>query len=195
MAVKGYSSVGLVAEELGVSLSAEQQAQCTGLLEEAEAWIDHETGTAWLVTSPTTDELHVYDANSRVVVLEHKPVSAITGVKARTYAVDDADETLTADTHYELLDAANGVLLLDGVNHGALLKVTYTHTSMPVPFDIRRAATLLAAHWMTPRLNPDRAGLKSYSVGGELRVDMHDKQDIPDEVLRIIHGREQVIFA
>lgn len=203
MAARGYTTATLVAKELGRDLTAPQLDQCADLIEQAEAWIDHESGRAWMVASPTTDEL--ITVTGPVVYLGNRPVSAISSVKVRPMAVGGADTTLVAGTDYELVDGQNGILLLSGflgpggdIIQGTLasnsyLKVSYT-SATPVPGDIQRGATLLVAHWMLPRLEPDRQGVDSYSIGGELQVKV-SKADIPDEVLRLIHGHESMAFA
>lgn len=194
MAAKGYSTNAKVGEELGVTLTAAQLAQVDGLIEEAEAWIDEHTGDAWLVTSPTTDELHVPDGG--VVYLKHTPVSAITSVVARSLAIGASATTLVANTDYELIDAARGTLRISGTYWGFLLRVTYTHTSMPVPKHVQRATTLLVAHWMLPRLNPDRQGVESYEVGGEIAVKMRkDAENIPEQVLALLKRKRRLVFA
>lgn len=207
MAAKGYTTAQLVAQELGRDLTAPQLDQCADLIGEAEAWIDHETGRAWAVTSPIVDELH--SVTSPVVYLVNRPVLAVTSVTARSLAIGSTYTTLAAGSGYELIDPTNGILLLSGVDpatdivinssgtfYGALVKVSYT-ASTPVPGDIQRAATLLVAHWMMARLEPDRLGLKAYSVGQELSVTLQDAATIgvPPDVLRIVRSREAVIFA
>jgi hypothetical protein len=203
MVAKGYTSALLVAQELGIDLTGPQLDQCADLVAEAEAFIDHETGRAWSATSPTVDELHTL--TGPLVYLVNRPVVSVTAVKSRPIYVGGTDTTLTAGVAYELVDATNGILLVNSyanstgdvvtgsLSHGSLLKVSYT-SSTPVPGDIQRAATLLVAHTMLPRLNPDRHGVESYNVGGELQVKLR-ADDVPPEVLRIIRAREAVIFA
>lgn len=203
MAAKGYSTATLVAQELGVDLTGPQLDQCADLISEAEGWIDQETGRSWLATSPTTSELHTI--SGPFVYLTNRPVSAITTVQVRPFGVGATWNTLVAGTDFELLDAANGILSIlpaydalvtlpgSGGMSGWLSRTTYTSTT-PVPLHIQRATTLLVAHWMLPRLNPDRQGVESYSVGGELQVKVR-ADDIPPEVLRIVHGAEKMLLA
>jgi hypothetical protein len=206
---KGYTSAQLVAQELGLDLTAPQLDQCADLVAQVEDWIDNETGRSWSVTSPTIDELHPITM-SPLVYLFNKPVLAVTSVKARVVLVGGQDVTLSSATDYELIDPVHGILLVNGflgatgdivtspVLPGALLpnsllKVTYT-SATPPPGDIQRVATLMVAHSMSARLNPDRHGIESYSVGGDLQVKLRT-DDLPAEVLRILRSREAVIFA
>lgn len=196
MALRGYSTNVLVAAEMGRTFTVAQQSQCDGLIEEAEDLIDQITSRAWLSTSPVTDELHTVEGP--VVYLTNKPVTAITSVKVRRMAIGSTDTTLTAGSTYELLDAANGVLSLGNAYREYLVKVTYTFTTPEaVPPLIRRAATMLVAHWMVPRLNTDSYGIKRYSVGQELTVEFKDdgSRGVPDEVMDILTRRKALVFA
>jgi hypothetical protein len=203
MVAKGYTTATLVAKELGRDLTAPQLDECQDLVEQAEAWIDRAAGDAWMVSSPTVNELHT--VTGPVVYLRNRPVSAITSLSVRPFTVGSVSTALVQGTGYELLDPAAGLVSLLpswdalAVGYGRagylgyLLTVSYT-TATPAPGDIQRAATLLVAHWMLPRLEPDRQGVDSYSIGGELTV-RPSKQDIPDEVLRLVGARERVLFA
>jgi hypothetical protein len=208
MAAKGYTSATLVTKELGRDLTAPQLDECADLIGQAEDWIDVQTGRAWLVASPITDELH--NMYSRIVYLKNRPVISITSVTSRLLLVGAQDTVLTEGDEYELIDGPNGVLLVsafagasattffpsDHIPRGSLLKVSYT-TSVPAPGDIQRAATLLVAHWMLPRLNGDTREVTSYSVGssGDTFNVTFDKTDVPAEVMRLIHAREAILFA
>jgi hypothetical protein len=207
MSGKGYTTATLVAKELGRDLTAPQLDECADLIGQAEDWIDNQTGRAWLVVSPITDELHTLDA--RIVYLSNRPVSAVTSVTARTLLVGASESTLVAGKDYELIDGPNGVLLVsafagaaqtvfpsDPILPGSLLKVSYT-VAVPVPGDIQRAATMLVASWMLPRLDSDRQGLKTYSVGssGDTFSVTFDCLPVPDSVTQIIRAREKVLFA
>jgi hypothetical protein len=204
---KGYTTATLVAKELGRDLTAPQLDECADAIGQAEDWIDLQTGRAWLVTSPITDELHTLDGN--VVYLLNRPVTSVTTVTVRLPLVGATESALVAGEDYELIDGPHGVLLVSGaarakgsffpsdfIPRGTLLKTTYT-VSTPVPGDIQRAATLLVAHWMLPRLNGDVRGVQSYSVGssGDTFNVTFNKQDVPDEVTQLIRAREAILFA
>lgn len=206
---KGYTTATLVAQELGVDLTAPQLDQCADMIAEAEAWIDVETGRAWAVASPTTNELHTL--TGRVVYLKNRPTVSISSVLVRPAYVGASNTTLAAGTDYELVDGPNGVLLMSGFlplsgypwtsgdvamglsNRGSLLSVSYV-SSTPVPGDIQRATTMLTAHWMLPRLYPERQGVSSFNLNQIVQTTMRG-EDIPDEVMRLIRGRESVMFA
>lgn len=207
---RGYTTAQLTQQELGVDLTAPQLDQVADLIADVEAFIDRYTGRAWIVTSPHTDELHsVY---SPVVYLRNRPVTAVTSVKARSAHIGATETTLTAGTQYELLDAANGILTVsngypfdvvintEGGYEGYLLKVTYT-SSTPVPGDIQHAATLLAAEWMLPRLNPDYQGVESYRIAGsgdEYQVKLRtpgQKSKREGDALAILGSRRTMVLV
>jgi hypothetical protein len=202
MVVKGYTTATLVAKELGRDLTAPQLDECADLISQAEDWIDNQTGRSWLVTS-VSNELHT--VTGPFLYLNTRPVAAISSLTVRPYTVAAAETVLGSGTGYELIDPQTGLVSLAPswdvavVGYGRssyigwLLKASYTAT-VPLPGDVQRGATLLVAHWMLPRLDPDRAGVDSYSIGGELMVKLR-KDDIPDEVMRLINGREAIIFA
>jgi hypothetical protein len=206
---KGYTTVQLVAEELGDAIDISQMIdQCNTLIAQAEAFIDRYTARAWAVVSPIVDELHT--VTGRYLYLKSAPVTAITSLSIRTDAVGALDAPLVAGTAYELIDAANGIVLLSSAGHPYgydvvvnttdyaryIAKVSYTTTS-PVPGDIQRAATLLVAQWFQGRLNSDARGVQSYSVGssGDTFGVTFGKQNVPDDVMRLLGGRRAVLFA
>lgn len=208
--MKGYTTVSLVVAELGQDLTAPQLDQCADLIGEAESWIDQATGRVWLATSPTTE---FHSVLGPVVYLRNRPVVAVTSVTRRPLSPGATVTTLVANTQYELIDAANGILLLSGYpyndvvintettsSYGYLVTVTYTSTT-PVPADIQRAATLLVADWMQPRRTPDRQGLDGYTVGDDLTVKFskpgsaNGVRGAPAEVMRILEAHETVVFA
>lgn len=210
--MRGYTSRALVADELGRVLTVGQQVQCDGLIGEAEAYVDRVTGRAWLTTSPVADELHTLV--SPLVYLAKTPVASVTAVATRSPAIGSVWTALAAGSGYELLDPATGALTVSGFGsgdvvintttagvEGMLLRVSYTHASpYPVPGDVQRAATLLVAAWMLPRLDPSRAGVASVSVGqGDLDVRYRDDQDpqrpVPPLVDRILAGYRGVVLA
>lgn len=195
MTHRGYSSPSLVAEELGVTFTAGQTTQAEGLIEEAEAFVDRFTGRAWITTSPATETL-VVPADG-LVYLTRRPVTAITSVSVRPATIGGASTALAASSSYELLDAATGLLAVSSGYHGYRVSVTYTHTNdiAALPADIRRAATLLVAHWLTPRLHPERAGLAALSLGSGEIAQTFRRREIPAEVLAILRARDALVFA
>lgn len=196
MTSKGYTTSALVADELGRVLTAPQLVQCDTLIEQAEAWIDHETGGAWLAEPTVTDELH--HLTSSVVYLDNWPVAAITSIVVRPQYVGAPETVLTEGTDYELVDAGHGLLLVRGFGTGWLLKASYTTSSVALPGDLARAATMLVAHWMLPRLDDvNRNGIESYSVGADLSVKFRtDGESIPDDVVGLVgHHKVSVSIA
>jgi hypothetical protein len=207
MAAKGYTTATLVAQEMGRDLTAPQLDQCADLIEAAEAFIDQQTGRSWLATSPTTAELHQPDGP--VVYLKHRPVAAISSVSVRPLVVGGTDTVLVANTDYELIDATNGVLLINsllGVTgdivrstlaRGSLLKVTYT-TVTPVPANVQRLTTELVANWLTRRIGgSNMAGVKSFKMP-DFSIDYTDAGSsfsVPDDLMRRINALERVMFA
>lgn len=205
MVAKGYTTSDLVMEELGRDLSGLQLDQAARLIEEAEDIADRETGRSWLAASPTTGELHM--VTGRLVYLKNKPVTAITSITRRTLNVGASVATMVAGTDYELIDPANGIVLLSGypwadavinttmTDYGMLLSVTYT-SATPVPAGIRRIVTQLVAHWMAKRLSSANQGVRSYSVGGgDLTVTFADRKDVPDEILKALRSYRVMAFA
>jgi hypothetical protein len=208
VAARGYTDRDRVAAELGRTLTPDQAVQCDDLIEEVEAYVDNETGRAWLVPSPVAAEQHV--PVGPFVYLHNTPVSSVTAVTIRSSAVGAAETALVAGTGYELVDPATGLLSLSSyplsdpvVNGpafvpGAIVKVSYTFAT-PVPADIRRAATLLAAHWLTPRLEPGLGPYESVSVGqGDLSVkyrDLRAAPAVPSAVDAILANYRRVVFA
>lgn len=192
---KGYTTAALVEAEMGVTLTAAQTTAATDLVGEAESLIDRYTARAWIVASPATDTL-VVPADG-VLGLSQRPVTAITSVSVRPATIGAASTALVAADTYELLDAADGQVLVSTVYRGYLATVAYTHTNTAaaLPLGIQRAATLLVAAWLLPRLNPDRAGLDSYEVGGELKVKISTEKSLPPDVLRILDAYAAVVLA
>lgn len=194
MVMRGYCLAADVQDELGVTLTTDQLGMAERLIEAAEDYVDRFTGRTWLVTSPASETVTV--PADGLVSLRNRPITAISSVSVRTTAIGAASTPLVAGSTYELLDAATGLLAVSTAYAGYRATVAYTHTNADtaLPADVRRATCLLAAHWLLPRLNPDRQGLESYSVGGELTVKTRE-QEVPPEVLRLLRAHEQVLFA
>lgn len=209
MPAKGYTTALLVVQELGEDLTAPQLDQCADLISAGESVVDRETGRAWLATSPTADELHTIDGPA--VYLKHRPVTAVSAVKARRGFVGSTDIVLIAGTDYELLSPAEGLLTVayggnfpgdivrnDSAGYGGyLLKVTYTHAT-PVDPDIQKITTELVAGWMRNRMGgSDTAGLKSYRLP-DLTVEYADtasSAEVPPDLLRRLRAHSRVMFA
>lgn len=209
MSPRGYTSALLVAREMATDLTAEQLDQCANLIEAAELEVDRETGRSWLTTSPVTNELHTIEG--RHVYLNHRPVTAVTAVSARPLSVGGAATTLTAGVGYELIDAANGILLLSGYGyptdvvinteydgyHGYLLSVTYTYSAVMDPA-IQKLTTELVATWMRGRTSGgDFAGVESIKLP-DFAITYSDAAaglEVPPDLRRRLRMFEKVLFA
>lgn len=192
--VAPYTDATKIAAYLGVALSGPQQTQAGVVAQAASDWIDEYKGKTWQQPSPVTDELHTLTVNR--VYLNNRPVATVTSVKTRAAAFVGIGWTTLAASQYELLDAANGVLLIQGwsASSQALVQVSYTHTAS-VPSQIGLAATIIAASLLGPTLRPNTAGLDSVSVGqSDVQVKFSaDYGDVPPEALRLLGGRAVVI--
>jgi hypothetical protein len=206
VASRGYSSVSLVVQELGRDLTGTQYDEIEGLLEEAEHIADREAGRIWLGTSITGESHRLV---GRMIQLNYRPVTAISSVAIRRLAVGATSTALAVGTGYDLVDTLNGVIVLAGYGPGNDIIintetmddgpyiVTVSYTATPnVPASIRRGVTKLVAHWMLNRLDPDRQGLESYSVGSDYQVRMRDDaDDIPEGVLRLFRQHRAILIA
>lgn len=212
MAFKGYAQPLDVARELGRALSADEYVQAAELLSAAEDAIERTTGRSWLVASPVADELHGLEGP--LVYLRNAPVVAITAASIRPAGIGGAWTALAAGVGYELLDPANGVLMVgvwpndvvintESVGRDALLRVTYTVAGPTVvPPLAHRAAAVLAARWMASGVGSATAGAKSISVGqGDLAITYHDTATttsayaLPPDVEVMLRPLRRVAFA
>ena len=193
-----YTAAATVAALLGVTLSAGQQTLVTGTLEPAmRAYIDRYTGRSWEVSSPVTGELHTVTGG--VVYLKQRPVTAITAATVRSQHIGGEATALVADSTYELIDAANGVLLVSA-SDGSLLTVSYTHGGAAVPADIGLAASWLVAAHLSDALvdSVELKGVKQYSVGqGDLQItfDTQASAGQAQKALDILKLRRAFVFA
>lgn len=159
MAAKGYCTTIDVSDYLGLELSTAQVSQAEALIEAAEAFIDTETGRAWL-TGAQTDEEHYYP--TRYVYLKYAPVASVTAITGRC-GIDDTDEALTAADDYEVRDLNKGLIYLVYPKSYDRIRVDYTPVAT-VPADIKLACTEIVANWLQPHLQPGTFGLDSYSL-------------------------------
>lgn len=192
-----YTDATKIAAYLGVTLTAPQIVQAGVLAQAASDWIDRYTGKTWQATSPVTDEMHTL-ARDRVY-LNSRPVATITTVKTRAAAFVGFGWTTLAASQYELLDGANGVLLIRGwsASSDELVQVTYTHTTNPAPSVIGLAASMIAAAWLSQSMRPNTQGVDSISVGqGDIQVKFAaSRGNVPQEALAILNGYRSVVIA
>lgn len=189
-----YTDATKIAAYLGVTLTSPQQTQAGIAAQAASDWIDEYKGRSWQIASPVTDELHTMTGDR--VYLNNRPVAAVSSVKTRAAAFVGFGWTTLATGQYELLDATNGVLLIQGwsASSQALVQASYTHTAS-VPSQIALAATIIAASLLGPTLRPNTSGLDSVSVGqNDIAVKFSaDYGDVPPEALTLLGGRAIVI--
>jgi hypothetical protein len=190
-----YTDATKIAAYLGVTLTAGQITQAGEMAAAATLWIERYVGKTWQGTSPITNEMHTILGDR--VYLTHRPVSAVSAVKTRAdYA--DADETTLSSGQYELLDATNGVLLVQGwAPSGGLALVTYTHTMTTVPADVALAATMIASAWMGGALAPGTIGAESIAVGqNDINIKFSkERGNVPAEALSILKAYRSVVIA
>lgn len=186
MAAKGYCTADDVANFLGLTLTAAQESHCNDLIEQAEIYIDNETGRGWLVGAQA-DEAHFLDDSNltRRVYLRYAPVTSVDAVTGR-YFLGDTESTLTVDDDYEVRDLASGLVYVVTSGWQRLL-VDYTPTAS-VPADIKRACAELVSAWMQPHLQAGSYGIDSYSLP-DLTVKFsrsHVQASAPPGVQRIL---------
>lgn len=198
MAAKGYCTNQDVADLLGVTLTAAQQAHADNLIEQAEAVIDGETGRAWLVGAQT-DEAHYLDnlvgsVPRREVFLRYAPVTSVAGITGRA-GLGATETALVANEDYEVRDLVAGLVVLMTGGWDRLL-VDYTPVAS-VPADIARACAELVGAWLQPHLQPGSYGLDSYSLP-DLTVKFsrsHVQAPMPPTVQRIIDRYSYPVHA
>jgi hypothetical protein len=179
---------------LGRALTDAEAAQADTVIDAACAAIDRYLGRGW---DPGTVEDELHTVQSPTIRLRRAPVAAVTTVRARPAYLGAAWSTLTAGTHYELVDAENGVVFVSSAD-GTILEFTYTATDT-APAPVVLAAQVLSAAWLTGSAGVHRAqGIRRYSIGGELSVEYADTVGggLPPEVTRLLAGyRRLVRFA
>jgi hypothetical protein len=173
---KGYTSAGQVALMSGQTLTADQSTMLDFILEQVEAFIDAETGSAWL-TGGVTNERHPGPLDGPRVKLRQAPVTAVSSVVGHTGWQAADVETLVAETGYGVDSYQGGTLFLPDYGrfrrHG--LTVSYI-PAVDLPWQVNRAAAVLAAA-MLPSAgggDVDPTIVKSYQVGGDLTVVFRD---------------------
>lgn len=178
-----YTDATKIAAYLGVTLTGPQQTQAGVVAQAISDWIDRRIGRSWQATSPVTDELHQILGDR--IYLARRPVVSITSLSTRQEIAGGAWTTLSA-SQYELLDAADGEVLISGWG-GSLTKTTYTHSMTTAPNDIALAATILAADLMTATVHPESAGISQIAVGqNDISVKFADASAVPPGVSRAL---------
>lgn len=195
-----YSSSARVQLHIGRDFTPAQEAECSLLLDAADAWINTRAGRSWGITTPVT-ELH--SSTGSTLYLRHVPVASITSITIRSALVGSAPTTLLAATGYELLDAARGLVRLYPAYYGWIATVVYT-PDIPVDGRIELAATKLVAFWMGTLLSGQSdSSIQSYSIGQELQVRYKDGSaaatgGVPADISALIDnaaGHPGLVFA
>lgn len=128
----------------------------------ATDYIDRVCRKSWQGLTVSGEIQKVY---SPQVWLNLRPVASVTSVTARSIVLGETPTVLVAGTGYELLDAANGVLLVNEWA-GTLLTVTYT-VSSTIPAAISLAANIIAAAYAVsgPALSGQARGIQKLEAG------------------------------
>lgn len=200
-----YTDPAAVAAYLGTELTPAQQAQAAVLAEAATSWVERYTGRTWQGVAILGEQ---HTVAGPWVYLQRAPVASVQAVTVRVPYVGAVAQPLTAGTGYELLDAPAGLLLVQAwlddwprvepFDRGARwLSVDYTPAT-PVPAAVALGTALLAAAWLRPTLYPERAGLKSWTVGAdntrlEFAVPTPDAALPPEAVLLLAPYRQMVM--
>ncbi len=173
-----YTTPGAIGAWMGRVLTAEEYAYALTAADSATAFINGALARSWPGAGTITGEL--YPLLGSLLYLKHRPVTSITSITSRAPYVTSTARTLISGTDYRLLDAAQGIVLLQGCwQDGYQAAVTYIHTEA-VPADVAEVARQLAAGILRLRFEPDRAGIKSYSLWSrDLEVQFADDAASP----------------
>jgi hypothetical protein len=195
--MSSLTSVGAVANYLGVTFTVAQTAEATALLPAADAAIQTYCDRRWLSGAITNE---VYLPEGPLLVLRQRPVASIEAITAAWYFAA-TPVTLTAGTDYLVRDLTRGLVLLTPWRTGRptdrpyeTLAVSYTPVAT-VPEDVALAATMLVAAWLGASTDGTTADIKRYSVGGELSVERFDQRWPADALSLLAPYRSTLVFA
>jgi hypothetical protein len=153
---RGYCGTSDVENYLGASFTGTQASLCASLITRVETLIDAETGRSWLSGS-VGSEVHY---EPWPLVLKNAPIVSVQQVLARS---GTSEITLAADSDYEIEDADEGTIRLDGASAYNRFRVNYTPASA-VPEPIRQACIEWTAFKMQPSLRTDVLGIESFTL-------------------------------
>ena len=190
MAAKGYCTSDDVMTFLGREFTGPQKAHCDTLIERAESDFDEETNRGWLMGAQTDEAIRV---DSQNIFLRYAPVATVTTVKGRA-GLGETDETLTADTDYEIINLEYGHIRLVYPGNYDRLLVSYTPTDT-VPGLVTQAMVEIVANLMQPHLNQGVYGIDSYALP-DLSVKFsrsHVQQSYPPYAQRVIDRLRYVV--
>jgi hypothetical protein len=195
-----YTTLERVELRAGVDLSAEQEAEATALIGAAEAFIDDRTGTTWGPAGGSVRETQrVYSQRLRlrqppvasitsVALRRATPGYAPVALGASEYELAEPEAgVLLLPAYWGVSDLAGGVWATwHPPGAGAFVTVEYERAAagdgLTVDPRVSLAATELVVYWLQPVLGGaagatggaaslPAGAIKSYSVGGDLRVD------------------------
>lgn len=159
-----YCDAADLATYLGRALTSTEASAASAACAAATDYIDAFTGRSWQ-SSTITGEIQT--ARSGLVRLDHRPVATVTSVTKRGVYLGATSTTLTSPTGYEIINAAEGQLLVNAID-GDLVTVTYT-TSGGVPDDIALAANIIAAGYLiaAPAASLQARGIQKLKSGDD----------------------------
>jgi hypothetical protein len=169
-----YASAASLALFLARALTAAETASASAACAAATEYVDRFTGKTWQGQT-ITGELQTVPYNG-IVRLDRLPVASLTTVTARWLYVGETIISLVANTDYELIDALNGLVLVNRPQ-GTVLTVTYV-TGSTVPADIALAANIIAASYLisAPAASLKPRGIQKLKAGSaEITYDPIDR--------------------
>ena len=191
-----YTTSAAVEQHVGRTFTAVQYAEADVLLAAADAWINARLPYAFPQTTLITDEIHLL--SGPYLWLNRAPITSVTSVEIRSPMVGAADTALTVAVGYELLDAVQGRIRVQGYA-GWEARVTYTPAVALDP-RLSLAAKKLVAFWMRPLLDGVSGDVQSYSIGQELTVAFKQggtaaALGAPDDVVALVDSINPVVWA
>lgn len=162
MAAKGYCQVEEIAAFVGATFTTAQEDQAERLIEVAEAEFDAATQRGWLMGAQSNETHRYNEFSGGDLWLRYAPIDTVTAVKART-ALGEAEETLTADEDYEVIDLETGHIQIISPALYDRIRVDYT-PGTTVPLDIQQATIELVAAKLQSTIRPLTYGLDSLQL-------------------------------
>lgn len=181
-----YADASSLSTYLGRALTAAETASATSACAAATDFIDAYTGRTWQSTTVTGE---IQQAKGGMVRLDRRPIVSVTSVTKRGVYLGASATTLTSPTGYEVINAAEGQLLVNAVD-GDLITVSYTTSG--VPDDIALAANVLAAGYLisAPAMSLQARGIQKLKAGSaEITYDPLDKSlSVPPAAYAILEN-------
>jgi hypothetical protein len=171
--VADYASAASLAAYLQRALTAAETASAAAACAAATDYIDGYTQRSWQ-SATVSGEIQV--ARDGLIRLDRRPIASVTSVAKRAAYLGASSTTLTSPSGYEIINAAEGQLLVNAVD-GEIVTVTYT-VSGGVPDDIALAANIIAASYLisAPASSLQARGIQKLKAGSaEITYDPIDK--------------------